>query len=79
MVVDHHSNSCMSYKENVCNTSQVHKRLCTKTPNMDLEFCNFGSNFFANPFCQLDYKIIVNILMVCVVLHNMILEDEHDE
>jgi len=46
---------------------------------MDLEFCNFGSNFFANPFRQLDYKIIVNILMVCVVLHNMILEDEHDE
>jgi hypothetical protein len=34
---------------------------------------------FANPCRQWDYKIIVNILMVCVVLHNMILEDEHDE
>jgi hypothetical protein len=45
MVVDHHSNSCMSCKKNVCNTLQVHKRLCTKTPNMDLEFCKFGSKF----------------------------------
>ncbi len=39
----------------------------------------FWFQIFANLCHQLDYKIIVNILMVCVVLHKMILEDDHDE
>ncbi len=32
----------------------------------------------ANPCKQWDQEVITNILMACVVLHNMTIEDEHN-
>jgi hypothetical protein len=32
-----------------------------------------------DPFCTWDHESIANILMACMVLHNMIIKNEHDD
>jgi len=33
----------------------------------------------ANPCCLWDHAIIVNVLMACIILHNMVIDDERGE
>jgi hypothetical protein len=39
--------------------------------------CIFG--VLQDPFCTWDRETIANILMACMVLHNMIIKNEYDD
>jgi hypothetical protein len=47
--------------------------------NVHLGCCNFAFTLLPILLQQWDQKIISNILMVCVLFHNMILEDENNK
>jgi hypothetical protein len=68
----------MSHKENIYNILPKHKRLPANILNVDLEFCKFDLQPLQIHVTNGTMKLLLTFSW-CIILHNIILEDECDD
>ncbi len=71
VVVNIHLNNAWTIWKHLQHFAKTQKANCK-----DVE-CRF--QVLQDPFCTWDHESIANILMACMVLHNMIIKNEHDD
>ncbi len=71
VVVNIHLNNAWTIRKHLQHFVETQKVDCK-----DVE-CIFG--VLQDPFCTWDRETIANILMACMVLHNMIIKNEYDD